>query len=128
MDEAEYCDNLLLMHKGKILRQGTPSGLAQEYPFSLYKVSAQDQNPLYVPAQTGLPEKVLAMYTAGSNLHIASTIDAGDSRELLTIVRKKIPRAHTIDRIKPGIEDMFLYYLSEEARSTQSQEGTHRDV
>jgi ABC-2 type transport system ATP-binding protein len=31
MDEAEYCNRVSIMHKGKIIELGTPSGLKQKY-------------------------------------------------------------------------------------------------
>jgi len=31
MDEAEYCNRISIMHKGKIIELGTPTGLKQKY-------------------------------------------------------------------------------------------------
>lgn len=111
MDEAEYCDNLILMHKGKILRTGTPRQLVKEYPHHLYQVSAQTGS-LHYASQGPKPASVLSIYGVGSDLHVASTIEPDSSNRLLTEIQRYFPNASAIASIQPEIEDMFLYYLS----------------
>jgi len=42
MEEAELCDRIALMHKGKIVRVGDPREIKQLYPHPLYRVTARN--------------------------------------------------------------------------------------
>jgi ABC-type multidrug transport system ATPase subunit len=45
MDEAALCDQIILLHEGAILAQGTPAKLLTDYPYRLYRIEAGEPIP-----------------------------------------------------------------------------------
>jgi ABC-2 type transport system ATP-binding protein len=109
MDEAHLCDELLFLHHGKIMQQGTPHNLLADYPLDLYKVS----NPnamLTISQSAALPAPIELMYPEGGAIHAAvpKTYDG----DISACIKSIIPQAETIEKIEPKIEDLFIYLLT----------------
>jgi len=112
MDEAALCDSLLLLHKGEVLKEGTPASLLNGYPHLLYRITGRDGG-LTVPHSAPLPRGVALMYPAAGALH-AAVIDrtlAPDA--LLGEIQKLAPAADAIHRADPAIEDLLFALLDE---------------
>ena len=113
MDEATLCDSLLLLHKGRVLRQGTPAALLAGYPLSLYRITS-DAGGLTVRQGAQLPAGVRLVYPAAGALHAAAVPGAADPSDILAHVKKLAPGARTIEPAHPAIEDLFFLLLSGE--------------
>jgi ABC-2 type transport system ATP-binding protein len=111
MDEAALCDSLLLLHKGEVLKQGTPVSLLKEYPHLLYRITGRDGS-LTVSHAAPLPRGVALMYPAAGSLHAAVTDRSLAPDALLAEIRKVAPAADAIHRADPGIEDLLFALLS----------------
>jgi ABC-2 type transport system ATP-binding protein len=46
MDEAERCDQIALMHQGKLITQGTPAEIKKQFPHPLYRIGGKDLRQL----------------------------------------------------------------------------------
>lgn len=111
MDEAEYCHELVLLHKGAIIRKGSPRALIQEYPKKLYAVTAQASS-LRFPASNPLPRGISLVYASGGALHVAAERSCGSGDDILSEMRRQIPEASGIEEIVPGVEDVFFLALA----------------
>jgi ABC-2 type transport system ATP-binding protein len=111
MDEAHLCDELLFLHHGKAVLQGTPDTLLAGYPYPLYKVSS-DSGTLTVAQNATVPQGVLLMYPEGGSIHVATKQET-PAPELLSLVKQLLPRAERAERCTPKIEDLFVLLLSE---------------
>jgi ABC-2 type transport system ATP-binding protein len=113
MDEATHCDSLLLLHKGEVLRQGTPAALLSAYPLTLYKIKSS-AGSISVAQGTRLPQGIRLMYPLAGTIRAAA---AGGGKalpqEILTSVQTFAPTADTIEAAEPTIEDLLFYLLSE---------------
>jgi ABC-2 type transport system ATP-binding protein len=112
MGEAELCDALLLLHKGEVVRQGTPASLLESYPYRLYRVTGRTGS-LSVSKKNPLPGGAVLMYPAAGALHIAAAGSSADADAILDEVKKISPDADVIAAARPGIEDLLFALLSE---------------
>lgn len=119
MDEATMCDSLLIMHKGAILKQGSPLSLIESYPYALYKIE-NESGTLNCPSGLILPG-IRLMYPSGGAVHIVSDRKDRDHSELLKEIKKIIPGTQTIEKIDATIEDLFFLLISENELQAGSQ-------
>lgn len=111
MEEAEYCDQLIFMHKGKVVLEGIPRQLLDGYPVYLYEIKGSKEDFLtYIP-QKKLPENILLVYPSLGTLHIASDLPPSSIHKILEIFKTVLPSAQQIYKIDPKIEDLFFYSL-----------------
>jgi ABC-2 type transport system ATP-binding protein len=112
MDEAVDCDYLLLLHRAKILRRGSPADLLAGYPLVIYKVISGTGAVGMPTAGAPLPPGVSLMYQAAGELRLAGA-EIGAPETLLAHIRNFLPGAEAIERIDPTIEDLLFSVLSE---------------
>ena len=105
MDEAQRCEQIALLNRGRILRVDTPARLVAGIGESLYAVSAREMYPLLL-ALREIPS-VKDCYTFGATLHVV----AGDDFNPAEIARALSNRGLNDIKIEPtqgDIEDLFI--------------------
>jgi ABC-2 type transport system ATP-binding protein len=112
MDEAALCDSLLLLHKGEVLKQGSPAELIAGYPHTLYRISSA-AGGITVPATAPAPAGVALMYPHAGALHVAVRDRTLAAPTLLPDIRKLAPAADAIALAQPDIEDLLFALLYE---------------
>lgn len=105
MDEAERCERIALINKGRILDVNTPEKLIEGMDKNLYNVSAKDMYPL-LEALRALPD-VKDCYTFGATLHIVTT-DGFNSDDAVRKLRQEGLEDVRIWPAKGNIEDLFI--------------------
>ena len=105
MDEAQRCERIALIDKGKILDVNTPNALVAGLDENLWNASATDMYPLLEAIRT-LPG-VMNCYTFGATLHEATESDYSPTSALTALRAKGIPDAK-IYPAKGDIEDLFI--------------------
>lgn len=105
MDEAERCECIALINKGKILDVNTPDKLIEGMDKNLYNASSKDMYPLLETLRT-LPD-VKDCYTFGATLHVA-TNDSFNPKEAVNKIRQKGLEDVRIWPAKGNIEDLFI--------------------
>jgi ABC-2 type transport system ATP-binding protein len=118
MDEAEYCNRLALMYRGKVIALGTPAELkAGLTEHSLLNLEASD--PLEtMRALEGL-EGVRDVAVFGGGLHV--TVDDADDVEATSArVRERLGArgiaVRKLAQIEPSMEDVFVALIESEER------------
>ena len=113
LDEAEYCNQVSLMHAGVIAESGTPSQLKQRHSHGrLYEVAVDDPIAALDRADSdeGLEEATLF----GTGLHVrvsAGHADAADYlRELFESAGLRVSR---VEVTIPSLEDVFVRVIRE---------------
>lgn len=105
MDEAERCERIALINKGRILDVNTPEKLIEGMDKNLYNVSAKYMYPL-LEALRALPD-VKDCYTFGATLHIVTT-DGFNSDDAVRKLRQEGLEDVRIWPAKGNIEDLFI--------------------
>ena len=112
MEEAELCDDLLLLDKGKAVLQGTPAQIISRYPYRLYKVEPVEGQTLTWPRARPLPEGIAEIFPAGGALQVAAGAADLSPETVLARIRALEPRAAAVVETKPRIEDVFVHMLT----------------
>jgi len=107
MEEAEYCNRLALIFRGKMVALGTPSDLKQK---SMQEELLVVECAPLAPALELLPTHPLVLDAAvfGSALHLA-VANAGEAiPELRPFLEQHSIQVSRLERIRPTLEDVFV--------------------
>lgn len=117
MDEASLCDRIALIQKGKILSISTPLQLVESYQGDLYSVSGSNMYELlkFLKAQ----HFVKSVFPFGDAHHMCleSSMNKSHLKELILATGIKEVE---IKKIKPTIEDCFMYLSAETDEENKS--------
>ena len=113
LDEAEYCNDIILINAGKLIANGSPVELKTEHIKSpILEVTCGN----VVEALETIRQMPWALETSvfGTALHVMVR-DEGEGKKLIAdALRAKGIPVHTIQRIVPSLEDVFLYLLDQD--------------
>ncbi|RPI36616.1 MAG: ABC transporter ATP-binding protein [Nitrospiraceae bacterium] len=105
MDEADYCNRLALIYRGRIIAEGTPNELKQKY-MTRYVLEVETDhvvNAMEVLNKSGMDAAIF-----GSLLHVT----ADSMEKAVPLIRGVLEDAgipaHRIERIVPSLEDVFV--------------------
>jgi ABC-2 type transport system ATP-binding protein len=114
MDEAEYCDRLALIYKGKIIALGTPSELKMK---TLSRgVKEVECEPL-IPALDLLKREPWVSEAAvfGNTLHVIGKEGVDLEKEITDLFKKETIRIGRMEWIRPSLEDVFVSLIQGES-------------
>ena len=111
MDEAERCEYVALMNKGKILDVNTPKKLMEGLGRNLYNASAKEMYPL-LEALRSMPD-VKDCYTFGATLHVVAT-EAFRPEVAVNRLRQEGLTDIRVYPAKGNIEDLFIKLAKED--------------
>ena len=122
LDEAERCHRVALLHRGRVMRSGTPAEIRAGLPGRLYRLEAPDLPAAYRALAAGRPVEQLVLY--GDRLHFWSP--SGTAREAQAAVTQLEaaglgPARYT--EIKPALEDVFIGLLGAEGVGHEIQKA-----
>ncbi len=111
MDEAERCHQVAMLHKGKILAQGSPAELAADLPFEVIEVKARPRKAMRSVVEQAAG--VVDWRPVGDRLRISVANHNGDSRRLLKHLQTEFKRqkltVHLLRPSRASMEDVFVY-------------------
>lgn len=111
MDEAERCEYVALMNRGKILDVNTPKKLMEGLGRNLYNASAKEMYPL-LEALRSMPD-VEDCYTFGATLHVVTT-EAFRPEVAVNRFRQEGLTDIRVYPAKGNIEDLFIKLTKED--------------
>jgi ABC-2 type transport system ATP-binding protein len=111
MDEAMFCDRIIIMHEGRALAQGSPEELIATMKLPMFTL--RDAELVMSFAAIEKVPGVLSVQTFGDSLHL--TVEAGSEREPLTRrIAAALERDVSLDSIPPSLEDVFISLIEQE--------------
>jgi len=122
LDEAEYCNDIRLIHAGRIVAGGSPRELKDKVIRNPILEVATDRA---VDALEVLQKEPWVLETSifGTSLHVS----VADEEEGRRLVRERLARegivTQRVDRIVPSLEDVFIHKIEEQAASGGSAEA-----
>ena len=120
LDEAEYCNDIILINAGKLIASGSPVELKTEHIKSpILEVGCSN----VVEALETIREKSWAIETSvfGTALHVMVSDEPAGKRLITQALQEKNILIHHIERIVPSLEVVFLYLLDQETTKTQAR-------
>lgn len=110
MDEADYCNRLALIYRGKIIAEGTPDELKRNYwKHEIIEIEVDGA----VKAMNVMLENKLEAELFGSNLHM--TVESAEKAipRIKDILEKADIEVNSIEKIDPSLEDVFVSLIGE---------------
>jgi len=105
MDEADYCNRLSLIYRGKVIAEGTPREMKEKY---MTKDILEIETERFVEAMESLNLKGIETAIFGGLLH--STVDNADRSipEIKKILGELNIKVMRVEKIVPSLEDVFV--------------------
>jgi len=105
MDEADYCDRLALIYRGRVIAEGTPTELRKKY-MTRYVLDVEVDNAvdaLDVLIRNGMDSAIF-----GSTLHV-TVEDVPSGRErIVNALKESGMNIKHMEHITPSLEDVFV--------------------
>ncbi len=121
MDEAEYCDRLALIYRGKIIAMGTPGQLKEEFmPQAVWELETDDlvRSHGFLKRATGAihesPLQEVAVF--GNTLHLVTPKGTDLASSLPSLLSSHGIDTRRLERIDPSLEDVFVSLVEEKDR------------
>ncbi len=116
LDEAEYCNDILLINAGKLIASGSPLEMKSEHirhPI----LEVRLKNAGTVEALETIRNRPWAMETSvfGTALHVMVEDEEQGRRRINEALHEAHLQPEGIVRIVPSLEDVFLYLLEQDA-------------
>ncbi len=120
LDEAEYCNDIILINAGKLIAGGSPVEMKSNYiKYPILEVAGLEGNVVESFEAVRREEWALETSVFGTSLHVmVKQEEEGKSLLRQTLERNNV-RPGAVERISPSLEDVFLYLL-EHQPSVQS--------
>jgi ABC-2 type transport system ATP-binding protein len=116
LDEAEYCNDIILINAGKLIAEGSPGELKARHikdPILEVVCSNVVEGLETIRVQPWAKETSLF----GTKLHVMVEEENAGRRALAETLQAKGIVVHSVQRIIPSLEDVFLYLLEESDRN-----------
>jgi ABC-2 type transport system ATP-binding protein len=119
MDEAELCDRVALLHKGRVLALAAPQSLVEGGEQTLYSLRSERGAYAYLQRIREF-DGCKHAWLFGDELHV--TLHSGASAESLkSLMEQWDDNSLKWKAIQPGIEDRFMGLLQEDAESGEKE-------
>jgi len=120
LDEAEYCNNIRLIHAGRLVGEGTPQELKKKYITNpILEVECEK----VVEALEILQKERWVLETSifGTRLH-ASVEDEENGRvQIKKVLSERNISVKRIERIVPSLEDVFIHQIEKQPEESARQ-------
>jgi ABC-2 type transport system ATP-binding protein len=117
LEEAEYCDRLALMNRGRLIALDTPSALKRRLEEPILELQV-DEPLRAVEALRGTPG-VLEAGLFGRTVHVLVEDEAHGAREVPEALARKGVECRAARRIQPSLEDVFISLVRREGGALQ---------
>lgn len=105
MDEADYCDRLGLIYRGRLIAEGTPRQLKEEYMTrDVLEIEVGD----VVGAMAALEGRGIESVVFGSLLHATVAREAEGPAKLKGMLEADGIPVRRVEKIPPSLEDVFV--------------------
>lgn len=109
MDEADYCDRLALIYRGRVIAEGTPGEMRQKY---MKRDVLEIEVDRLVTALEAVYKNGIETAIFGSLLH--ATVDKAeqDIPRIEALLKKEGIAVNRIEKIMPSLEDVFVTLIT----------------
>ena len=115
LDEAEYCNDIILINAGRLIAQGSPKELKEkhiEYPI----LEAVTDNVVEALEILRREPWVVEISIFGTYLHVGVEDELEGSERIRSTLAARNIAVSSVERIAPTLEDVFIQLLDREAK------------
>jgi ABC-2 type transport system ATP-binding protein len=114
LEEAEYCNDIIMINAGKIIATGSPGELKKNY---LTTPILEVQCAEVIEAMSLIEKEPWALETSvfGSYLHVSVPDEALARKQITDLLGLHNIHVDSIARITPSLEDVFIYLQDRES-------------
>ncbi len=115
LEEAEYCNDIILINAGKIIAGGSPQELKRDY---ITNPILEVQCSNVIEAMTLIEKEPWALETSvfGTHLHVSVIDERQAKKQIRSILAMQKIDVAAIKKIIPSLEDVFIYLLDQEEK------------
>jgi ABC-2 type transport system ATP-binding protein len=119
LDEAEYCNRIMLIHAGKIIAGGTPEELKTKH---LQSPVFEVETDRVIDAMNALDSDTRVEETSvfGSFLHVSIAKDQDAKNVITEALGQHGITATRIEPITPSLEDVFIHLIDQETKEDKA--------
>lgn len=123
LEEAEFCNNIIMIDQGKIIAEGNPKELKSTYiKNKIYEIETTSPVELMEVLKTG--DFVDEVSIFGNNLHLSVNDKLKDKAAISSFITSKGNyRVNAISEIMPSLEDVFIHLLEGPIPNPSQREG-----
>jgi ABC-2 type transport system ATP-binding protein len=111
LDEAERCNRLALLHKGRVLGLGTPAEVKGLMPGVLLELRCPSPYRVARILREGIPGLGVGLF--GDRLHLSTRTPEAHSERVRRVLSESGEVAGELRPIEPTLEDVFVAVLGE---------------
>lgn len=114
LEEAEYCNDIILINAGKIIAGGSPKELKTDYirhPI----LEVQCSNAVEAMEKIEIQPWAIETSIFGTSLHINVEDEESAKNTIRSLLSENNIVVGSIERIIPSLEDVFIYLLEKES-------------
>jgi ABC-2 type transport system ATP-binding protein len=109
MDEAERCDGLAFIYRGRLIASGSPAELKARFAGHLFRVEAEPLLEALEAARVAPGVRDASLF--GTALHV--TLDAAEPESLRSAMEQKGVHVHQVAPQPVSLEDVFVALIRE---------------
>jgi ABC-2 type transport system ATP-binding protein len=122
MDEAEFCQRLAMIYRGRRVALGTPAALRAGYPHTVLEIAAEPLTEAlqFLQSQAAVAEAALF----GRQLHVSVPANAADPGRWTRTLTDAGLTVEGVRAVPPSMEDVFVSLVAEVDRELAADGGT----
>lgn len=115
LDEAEYCNNIILINAGRLIASGSPKELKTEH--ITYPILEVDTDDVVTALETLRTQPwVVEISLFGTYLHVGVRDEQEGKQFVTSTLAAKNISVKRMERIVPSLEDVFLHLLEQDMK------------
>lgn len=117
LEEAEYCDRLVLIYQGRVVAEGAPQDLKKSLPDQILAVYPDRLNDSLDLLRHHPQFTKFAVF--GDGLHVHTQEPETAQREIQELLQSHGIALREIQQVKPSLEDAFIFLIERAKRDSQ---------
>jgi ABC-2 type transport system ATP-binding protein len=121
LDEAEYCNDIILINAGRLIASGSPMALKTTHITKpLLEVTVTTGSTVEALEAVRVQPWALETSVFGTKLHVMVSDEEAGIRAIGEVLSGRGMSVARVERIVPSLEDVFLYLLDRDAQNIQA--------
>jgi ABC-2 type transport system ATP-binding protein len=120
LDEAERCNRLALIDRGRLLASGTPDEIKRLMRGTILEIRCEHPRHASATLKEKLADTTVGLF--GDRVHVVSNQPEQITSEIQRLLAENDITTQSIQPIEPTLEDVFVSVLAEKESSTSSND------